>query len=108
MGSHKVSASVTRILDAYREALTGFSHLYTPHGLNSTCSLKATSLELFLFETVGMVDRTHIPRTGRAYEPLTTQVQLTGQLVVALSGWLPLILLATLAMAALVTDLFID
>lgn len=53
---------VDRILKVYTEALTGFSHVVTPDGLNSTLLSQGCVLELAL--TVGTVSRMSLPRTG--------------------------------------------
>ena len=48
----------TSILKVYIEALTGFSHIHSPDGLDNTL------LSQGYVPTVGMVGRVYIPRTG--------------------------------------------
>ena len=58
----KISVPTAEILKAYTEALTGFSHIFSPDGLNNF-----TLSQGYIFgkaPTVGMVGRTYIPRTG--------------------------------------------
>lgn len=60
-------------LKAFREALTGFSHVYHPEGLKNTV-LKAVSLKTA--PTVGKVGGWYTPRRGRSEESLIAHVQL--------------------------------
>ena len=50
-----------RILKFYIEALTGFSHVFSPDGLNNTLLSQGHVLERA--PMVGTVGRTYIPRT---------------------------------------------
>ena len=65
-----------RILKVYREALTGFSHIFSPGGLNHTLLSQVCILVIPSGNSRWSVHS--MDRRGRK-EPLTSQVQLTGQ-----------------------------
>lgn len=81
LGGHKTWGSsniLPRILKVYTEALTGFSHIYCPHGLNN---LFSQGCILETAPTIELLGRTCIPRTwGRKKEPFIEWVQVLGQL----------------------------
>lgn len=56
-----------RILKVYIEALTGFSHIFSPNGLNT---LLSQDYILELVAGMGTVGGTHIPRTGEGIRSL--------------------------------------
>ena len=72
-----------RILRVYIEALTGFSLVYSPDGLNNTDSLKAASLKQLLVQNVHFKDR------GAGKEPPIAQVWLEDQPAVGLTSPTP-------------------
>ena len=65
LGGCKLSKSLhppTRILKVYIEALTGFSHIFSPGGLNNSAFLSQGYI-LEMAPSVGMVGRIRIPLT---------------------------------------------
>ena len=58
----------TRILKVYIEVLTGFSHIFSPDGFNST--LLSQGCILGTAPTEGKVGRVYIPRTGKGVRGL--------------------------------------
>lgn len=79
LGDHKTSRCLhapTIILKVYIESLPGFSHVYSPDGLNNTSLSKGYVLGVA--SNTGKASRIHIPRTER----VSAQIQLTGQQVV--------------------------
>ena len=73
-----------RILNHCIGALTGFSHLSHPDGLNNTASLKAESLKVAPTVVNSGQNVLSKNREGRE-EPPITWVQLSGQLATATS-----------------------
>ena len=65
-----------RILEEHIEALTGFSHVYRPDGLNIT--LLSEGCIPAMTPAMKMVARTYIPRGGSEESPIAW-VQLTDQ-----------------------------
>lgn len=58
----------TRILEVFREVLTGFSHIYCPDGLNN--ALLSQGCDLERAPAVGRVGGTYIPRTEEGMRSL--------------------------------------
>lgn len=64
LGSHKMNRSLhilPSILRVYIEALKGFSHIFSPDGLNNRAHSRGCALEVA--PCVGLVGRAHSPRT---------------------------------------------
>ena len=81
LGGHKMSRSLQHLTESwvYIAALTGYSHIYGPDGLNNILLSEGCVLEMS--PRKAMVGRTHIPRTGQVgEEPQITWGQLPGQL----------------------------
>lgn len=66
LSSHKLSSRIlnqaTRILKVYPEALTGFSHIFSPPGLNNILLSRLHPCKELLL--LGTVNRILVPRTA--------------------------------------------
>lgn len=83
LGGHKISGS-PRPPEVCVENLTGFSHIYSPDGLNSTLLSQSCILELAPSEwSIHSEDR------EGGEEPPIAQVQLKSQLPITSSWWPP-------------------
>ena len=73
--------TLTRILKVYIEALTGFSHITNPDGLNNTVFSQGCILES-ISHCGNTGQRVHSEDRGGGVEPLTAWVYFSGQLAV--------------------------
>ena len=83
LGGCKMSRSPhlpARILKVYIEVLTGFSHEFSPDGLNNILISQGCALEMA--PAMGKADKHPFQGQGRGEEPQIGQVQLSSHLAV--------------------------